>query len=186
MTVETYRYLFSALIQVFGAIIAVGGVFMVWKYDLVQRRLEQLTKRLGVLTYFFENSISSDTERMTYGDAMLRGEEFLSFKPSTVIEIVDGIMPYIKEHSTKVRLELHINKFKYDQKFKESFPRSIWEIMGIPALLVTIFSVELFYAECVFHNSCEKYISIFSILLSVIGFYRIISISSKSFQENRI
>ena len=42
MSIETYRYLFSALIQVFGTIIAVNAIFLILKHEFDLKRLRTL------------------------------------------------------------------------------------------------------------------------------------------------
>lgn len=216
MTVDTYRYLFSALIQVFGAIIAVGGVFVVWKYNIVQTKLEQLTKRLGILVYFIEKRIERGSENQEMWDARIREDEFLTYESNNIEDIVqknvkelnestigleednqvddgenkktdDFILNIVKQNKSSIkRINLYLKKYQFYLKLKKSFSKAIWEIMGIPALLVAILSIGLICTDAV-NNSCNRFgISIIAIIISTIALYIVISISSKSFQEERI
>lgn len=154
MEVETFRYLFSALIQVFGAIIAIGGIFMVWKYGEVQRQLEQLTKRLGVLTYFIEKDISRAEEIKQYNASQIRADEFLTYSPNAIQHIVEEKITKFENNITinkeaqiqseeqgykdgfekkeinkysysKRRIKLYLKKYNHYLKLKNSFPQSI-------------------------------------------------------------
>ncbi len=208
MTFDTYRYLFSALTQVFGAIIAIGGVFIVWKYDIIHRRIEQLTKRLGVLVYFIENHTTGYQERTAYGDGLMRADEFLTYEPNKVIEIVEEKIETIEEEIkndaeklekgelslsvreersySKRRIKLILNKFKHYLMIKDSFPQSIWKIMGIPALLVIALSIGLICTDFIINDTVRLCISLGAIMISAIGLCVIITISSESFKEVRI
>ena len=46
MEIDTYRYLLSALIQVFGAIIAITAVFLTFKYSLNRDKLKSIKNKL--------------------------------------------------------------------------------------------------------------------------------------------
>ncbi len=208
MTLDTYRYLFSALTQVFGAIIAIGGVFIVWKYDIIQRKIEQITKRLGILAYFVENTTTRHQERAAYSEGLMKADEFLTYEPSRVIKIVEEKIIKLDEEIkietekaktkeltlsnkneksySRRRIKLYLTKFRHYLKIKDSFPQSIWKIMGIPALLVIALSVGLTCTDCILNDNVRLYISIGAIIISAIGLCIIISISSESFNETRI
>jgi hypothetical protein len=50
MDIESYRYLMSALIQVFGALIAVDAIFLVLRYERIRNRLDVAINRVGFHT----------------------------------------------------------------------------------------------------------------------------------------
>ena len=54
ITPETFRYLASSLVQVFGALLAVDAVFLVVWYESVQRRLETLESHTFLLVSSLE------------------------------------------------------------------------------------------------------------------------------------
>jgi len=64
MDIDTYRYLMSSLIQVFGALIAVDVVFLVFRYQDYQSRLSTITYELGRVAVMLE-----DYQRLLGGHA---------------------------------------------------------------------------------------------------------------------
>ena len=55
MDIDTYRYLMSSLIQVFGALIAVDVIFLVLRYQDYQSRLSTITYELGSVVVMLEH-----------------------------------------------------------------------------------------------------------------------------------
>lgn len=210
MSLDTYRYLFSALIQVFGALIAIGGIFIVWKFGELLKNIERLKKRLGRFISFVENDIEKNYEANSYSTTLIRAEDFLTFTEIAVSTIVVANIQKLKnqiedsinaieskKHSQSFenqlkkinkdrnnsinRLQQTHSKLKKYLSLRKTFKNSIWQIMGIPAFLTILFSMGIIWGEKCFSIEGRLYASYVAILFAFIGLFLIINKSSKSF-----
>ena len=212
MSIETYRYLFSALIQVFGALIAIGGIFMIWRYDLIQRNIESVINRLARYVAFAENKIEKAHESKAYDFMQSTVDDFLTYEPLSIIIRTNKVVLPLKEHND--RLNNHLankpmpdSKLNYEKGIRDNnnsisrlnrtfkkymaflilqkrFRLSIWQIMGPPAILTLLFSLTLILGEQFFSYQIRLVISYLSLFIASFALLYLINNSSKSFKLN--
>lgn len=213
MTVETFRYLFSALIQVFGTIIAVNAIFLILKHDSNIKRLEILKKKLtmdalswgrGALDY------TKDFDRLeklempaiyisTYPDDKFRN--YIRTKKENISSSIkhqeaemgkDDVNEewrrrahsQAKKHREALEmLESHEEQYLNLLNRIKNFFKLVIKTMSVPAFLAILFSFGLLFTENISCLGFLTSVAIFAISLSAIGFAIIISLAAKTFKE---
>lgn len=97
---ETYRYLFSALIQVFGALIAVDIIFLILRYQVITNKIDDYKFKIGlqVITSNESNRIATWQDRphlySEYSEAAIM---FKDYPIETIYTIVEKTLAHLKK-----------------------------------------------------------------------------------------
>ncbi len=112
MEIDTYRYLLSALIQVFGAIIAVSFVYLTFKYSLNQDKFKSIKGQLWL------NLWISLKENRLLGLLNSKNTIEASGNPSEYIMTLDEnkFNQTIEDTIEKIKVSIIDNKSKENQK----------------------------------------------------------------------
>ncbi len=102
MEVDTYRYLMSALIQVFGALIAVDAIFLILRYQALEKRRMDAIERFG-----------AQHRQIYIGHPLL-------LNPAEFASIMGSGLAYDKLGSEDLLTLLNSAKEALDQKIKDN------------------------------------------------------------------
>jgi len=185
MNVDTYRYLMSALIQVFGALIAVDGVFLVFRYDLCSREVRSALNELGRFVAFkrvfgsvpdatqyrkridvvqaesarLASCRSEDADqRLANVQAWLAqevtryGESLKSPGDNTPNASTSLQQQFDRVQSTRDGFDAEYSRYLRLRKRIASFPAFMTKVMGVPALLASLFALCLLTTD----RLCER------------------------------
>ncbi len=210
MDIVTFRYLMSALLQVFGALVAVGAIFLVFQHDkmnvLLRARSDQVANELFEIEmrenflYRMLSKYSIDNPtHIQYQLPLLSKEQV-----DDLITEIDGdlnqiIMNYQRKIESNAENKENIIQIMNDIKRRqsdlkdlyESFRRSLvdrekfiskaYRVMALPAISAIVYGSLLLFADSISSPSLVYWGS-FSILLAFLTFTYTIYISVSSFR----
>ncbi len=213
MAVETFRYLFSALIQVFGTIIAINAIFLIFKHEFNLKRLEILKKILAIDTLSYGHGVLDYRKDFGPLEAYDRPATYIctytedkfmchirTIKNNISSSIMSLEVDLDKEGKSKEWRQREQNKIKEHKELLEmiesreeqylnllndikNFFKLLMKVMSVPAILAILFSLGLLFTEKIDGIGSLIPVAIIAILLSAIGFAVIISLAAKTFRE---
>ncbi|MCK4578880.1 MAG: hypothetical protein KAU50_08825 [Candidatus Marinimicrobia bacterium] len=136
MSVETYRYFFSALIQVFGTIIAVNAIFLVLRHEFDLRRLETIKKKLAVdiVTYEIGGLVIDYMKERGYLEAAELPATYVStYSSEEIQELIDYTEKRISEGLENSRAEA-IDKERGEKQIIQAKNKAIKLERGLKAI----------------------------------------------------
>ena len=173
--IETYRYLLSALIQVFGALIAIDGIFLIVRYETISRRLSPVVYQLGIFICRWGKHKTIRDVSMPELDRQAIEREALQFEAYNPSEIHQRIEKDEKELTDLIasleasekqlpgdhpergklkrkeddKLDFIAQKRMYSRIRKplSKIPSSVVKMMGLPALICIILSLGLLFSD---------------------------------------
>ena len=202
--INTYRYLMSALSQVFAALVAVNAVFLVLRYESIIRHRGRVLKTLSLFTQIINASGQLElngTDTSILKRSQIHSEYFQALSESHKYERIEKAETTLKKDVSNFRKENKIEKlneseyelnlFEYYKNWYEiintvisGFPQFVGKSLGIPSIICLLFVLLLSITE--FTNSINLlwWNTVCSILLVTVGLFSIIYYAIKAFDRN--
>lgn len=210
MDIVTYRYLMSALIQVFGALIAVDAIFLLLSYENSKNKLKVVRQQL-LLHYIMARDYKKIFRPGNTFEYINCKKHIENFELSENKEIVQMIQNYgknlkkeIKDKKRKLKegpsqsgrdpdietfqhildvLESDKTHFENLNSKVKSFKKIVAKSMIIPASIALILAIELLLADIPPLPNSLLYYGVLSVLLSGAGFFSIIYYAITAIKE---
>jgi len=176
MSVTTFQYLLSALIQVFGTFIGVYGVFLVLRYQNIKKDIDECKQKIG--QYILEGKLNlkiiDDDYRYQNSYSMLLSV-YKDYNKDTIIEsikyikdLLDKKIGHLKEKKDKrtdsilekdisdkknIINGLNINELKFIKNIDliNSFNIFVIKALSIPIIITMTLSILLSQIDTIFH-----------------------------------
>ena len=184
MNIDTYRYLMSALIQVFGTIFAVDAIFYIFVYEQTITKLGIVIEKLCANIYSAKhfqrmaNEYRDDYPNIlrASNEMTLRTGNWVETQANACIEYINNMVqdkenePGIKKSLGEAREAIEDYLIRYVGLIakRNRLSRNMLKTMLIPAILSIGFSIELLLAD---HNNELLNYASYSILAAGFGFF---------------
>ena len=113
MNIDTYRYLMSALIQVFGALVAVDSIFFLFRFEAIGKELRFIFKRLAL--YIYQLEAEKRGKRIIIHEGHEQYQQFLALSEHLKYISADKMKEKIRDSEEFLLKE----KNKYEEEIKK-------------------------------------------------------------------